>query len=279
MHDLKSRIWEKRSAKAAFFLLCLLLAAAVFAPWLSSQSPTEIDLAWKNTPPGSRFWLGSDELGRDIFTRLVWGARISFAIGFAAALLDACIGIAWGTAAAYFGGKRDAVLMRLADILSSIPHLLAVLLFSALLKPGFSTLLFSMTCTGWIPMARLVRSQVLHLKQLDYVTAAQIAGASFFHIARVHLFPNAFHAILASATLAIPAALFTEAFLSFIGLGVPAPFASWGVMINDGLSAMQYYPWRFFFPACAITLTILCFHILGNALLSALSPKERECSS
>jgi len=217
-------------------------------------------------------------LGRDIFTRLAAGARISLSIGIAAALLDACIGIAWGTAAAYFGGKIDRILMRIADIFSSIPHLLVALLLTAVFKAGFSTLLLSMTCTGWIQMARVVRSQVLHLKQLDYVVAAQIAGASFFRVARVHLFPNALGAILATATLAIPSAIFTEAFLSFIGLGVPAPFASWGVMLNDGLPAMQYYPWRFFFPACMITCAMLCFHLLANALRDTLDPKEKECS-
>lgn len=272
----KIRLWRNIPARWAFFLLLGLALMSLIGPWISPYAYTDIHLEWKNTPPGSRFWFGSDELGRDVFTRLWWGARISLFIGIAAAFIDACIGVVWGTVAAYFGGKVDNILMRIADILYSIPYLLVVILLTVIRKTGLGTLLIAMTLTGWINMARIARGQMLQLNRFDYVIAAQTAGASFFRIAFRHLLPNAMGPILATMTLTIPVAIFTEAFLSFVGLGIQAPAASWGVMINDGLPAMQYYPWRLFFPSLLITLTMLSFNILGNGLRDALDPRLRR---
>jgi oligopeptide transport system permease protein len=257
----------------SLWILCFFSIMAVIGPWLSPYSYSEIHLELKNTPPCFHFWFGSDELGRDIFTRIWWGARISLFIGFTAAAIDAILGVLLGTASAYFGEKVDECMMRICDILYAIPYLLVVILLTVVRGSGIMTILLAMTCTGWINMARITRSQVLQIKQLDFVTASKALGASHFRIIFIHLIPNAVGPIVATMALTIPTAIFTEAFLSFIGLGVQAPAASWGGMVNDGISAMRYYPWRLLFPSAMITLTMISFNLLGNALRDALDPR------
>lgn len=251
--------------KSAIFFLVFLFIMAIIGPFLSPYSYSDIHLELKNSPPCSQFWFGSDELGRDIFTRIWWGARISLFIGVAAALIDAVIGVLYGTFAAYFGGKTDEILMRICDILYAIPYLLVVILLTVVRGSGIVTILIAMSCTGWITMARICRSQSLLIKELDYVSAARSMGASGIRIVFRHIIPNTMESIVATMTLTIPLAIFTESFLSFIGLGVQAPASSWGVMIHDSLGAMRYYPWRLLFPSAMITLTMLCFNILGNS--------------
>lgn len=257
---------HKWSCRASCFFLSIVCFMALFGPSFSPYEYSSIHLELKNTPPSLQFWMGSDELGRDIFTRVCWGSRISLFVGLAAVCIDAILGILWGTLSAYCGGKVDEGMMRIADILYAIPYLLVVILLTVVRGSGMTTILIAMTCTGWINMARISRAQILQIKTLDFVTAARALGASHARILFVHLIPNAMGAITATMMLSIPAAIFTEAFLSFIGLGIQAPAASWGVMINDGLSAMRYYPWRLFFPSAMITLTMLSFNFLGNAL-------------
>lgn len=246
-------------------ILFILGCMACFGPLLSPYDYAEIHLPLKNSPPSLQFWFGTDELGRDIFTRICYGARISLFIGIAAVLIDAMIGILWGTISAYSGPQLDEGMMRIADILYTIPYLLVVILLTVVRGSGIATILIAMTCTGWINMARICRAQVLQLKTLDYITAAKALGASHSRIIFVHLIPNMIGPISTTMMLSIPSAIFTEAFLSFIGLGIQAPAASWGSMIHDGLSAMRYYPWRLFFPAATITLAMLSFNFLGNA--------------
>lgn len=262
--------------KWASATLLLLFLFALFGPLLSPYSYSDIQLECKNMAPCAQFWFGSDELGRDLFTRLGWGARISLFVGIAAALLDMIVGILWGSAAAYFGGRIEEFMMRICDVLHSIPYLLIVILLTVIRGSGIVTILLAMTLTGWINMARICRSQILQLKQNDYIAAAQAIGASSTRILLRHLIPNAIGPIIAAMTLTIPTAIFTEAFLSFLGLGIQAPAASWGVMLNDGLSAMRYYPWRLFFPAGMITLTILCFNLLGNELRDQIDPRLKK---
>ena len=268
-----------RSNPAALFALStlgFLFFMALFGPLFSPYSYSEIHLELKNSPPSLHYWFGSDELGRDLFTRVWWGARISLFIGITAALIDVLFGIFWGSIAAYCGGKIEELMMRICDVLYAIPYLLVVILLTVIRGSGIVTILIAMTLTGWINMARIVRSQILQLKQNDYITAARAIGASPARILFRHLIPNALGPIIAAMTLTIPTAIFTEAFLSFLGLGIQAPAASWGVMVNDGLSAMRYYPWRLLFPACMITLTMLAFNLLGNALRDALDPRLRR---
>jgi oligopeptide transport system permease protein len=270
------RFKENRAAYLTLWTLGSIALFALFAPLLSPYSYSEIHLSLKNSAPCSQFWFGSDELGRDLFTRIWWGARISLFIGITAASIDVAFGVVWGSISAYSGGKVDELMMRICDILNSIPYLLVVILLTVIRGSGIGTILIAMTLTGWINMARIIRAQMLQLKQQDYVAAARIIGASPARIICRHLLPNAMGPIVATLTLTIPTAIFTEAFLSFLGLGVQAPAASWGVMVNDGLGAMRYYPWRLFFPAGMITLTMLCFNLLGNALRDALDPRLRR---
>ncbi|HSX11201.1 MAG TPA: ABC transporter permease [Chlamydiales bacterium] len=262
-------------ARFAIITLLLLFIMALIGPLISPYSYSDIQLELKNTAPCMQFWFGSDELGRDMFTRVWWGARISLFIGITAAIIDMGLGILWGSIAAYVGGKVEEAMMRICDILHAIPYLLVVILLTVIRGSGIITILIAMTITGWINMARICRGQILQLKETDYVTAARAIGASAPRILFIHLIPNAMGPIIAAMTLTIPTAIFTEAFLSFLGLGIQAPAASWGVMLNDGLSAMRYYPWRLFFPAAMITLTMLSFNLLGNALRDSLDPRLR----
>jgi oligopeptide transport system permease protein len=276
IQDSWSRFCKNRPAVFCLTLLGLLALMALIGPFLSSYTYSEIHLERKNLPPSQAYWFGSDDLGRDLFCRVWWGARISLFVGCFAALVDGLIGVLYGATAAYFGGWIDELLMRLSDVLHTIPTLLVVILLTVFLGPGFKTLLFALILMGWINMARITRSQVLQIKTSEYVLAARALGASPWRIIARHLIPNALGPILATATLTIPSAIFTEAFLSFLGLGIQAPYASWGVMINDGIGAMEFYPWRLFIPAAMITLTMLCLNLVGNALRDALDPRLRS---
>ena len=222
------------------------------------------------------FWFGTDELGRDIFTRIWWGARISLFIGIAAALIDICIGVLYGSLSALVGGKVDELMMRFADILFALPHLLVVILLMVILGPGLWTIVLALTCTGWITMARIVRSQVLQLKTADFVLAAQFSGASIWRIMTRHLIPNMMGTIITTMALTIPVAIFHEAFLSFLGLGIQVPIASLGSMAHDGLPAMKYYPWRLLVPAMFISVTMLAFNLIGDALQEATDPRLND---
>lgn len=270
------RFKSNRVAYCMLWVLSLIVFFAVIGPFISRYSYTDIHLSLKNTPPCAQFWFGTDELGRDLFTRIWWGARISLFIGISAATIDVALGVIWGSISAYWGGKLDELMMRVCDILHSIPHLLVVILLTVIRGSGICTILIAMTMTGWINMARITRGQVLQLKQNDYIAAARVIGAPTMRIVLRHILPNAVGPIVTMLTLTVPTAIFTEAFLSFLGLGIQAPAASWGVMVNDALSAMRYYPWRLFFPAIMLTSTILCFNLLGNGLRDALDPRLRR---
>lgn len=254
-------------------ILSIILLMGIFAPFFSSHSYYDTNLELKNQLPSTRFWFGTDELGRDIFTRVWWGARVSLTVGVCAALLDLIIGVLWGAIAAFSKKKIDELMMRSCDIINSVPYLLTVLILLVIIGPGLFTIIFALAATGWINMARVVRGQVLLLKESEYVLAVKAMGASQLRIILRHLIPNAIGPIIATMAITIPNAIFTEAFLSFIGLGVQAPVASWGVMVNDSLGALCYYPWRLFFPAFFITITMLSFHLLADGLRDALDPR------
>lgn len=255
--------------KMGLALLSAILFLALFGPIISGYGFDEIHLELQNTPPGSTFWLGSDDLGRDLFTRICYGARISLFVGCAAAVIDLAVGILWGGIAGYFGARADRVLMGVADILYSIPYLLFVILFLVYLGPGIGSLLISLSLIGWIPMARIVRGQVMQLRNQEFVYAAIAYGASTPRILCNHILPNALGPILVTLTLTIPSAIFAEALLSFVGLGVPPPSASWGTLVSEGIWAMTYYPWRFFFPALFLIATVFAFNRIAEGLRHA----------
>ncbi|MEI8301026.1 MAG: ABC transporter permease [Chlamydiota bacterium] len=274
--DAWRRIKINKFAIASLICLSLLTLMAVIGPMLSSYTYYDTHLHLKNIKPCSLFLFGTDELGRDIFTRIWCGARISLFVGVSAAFIDMVIGVFYGAFSGLMGGKIDEFLMRFADILYSLPYLLVVILLIVIMGPGLTTMIISITLTGWINMARLVRAQILQLKTLDFVLAAHSLGASKSRILIKHLIPNTMGSIITTLTLTIPTAIFAEAFLSFLGLGIQAPIASWGTMANDGLSALRYYPWRLFFPAFFISLTMLCFNLIGDSLRDALDPRIRS---
>lgn len=270
---LAKQIWIsfKVNYLALFGLICLsfIILIAIIGPFFSGYSYYEVNLPMKNQAPSMQFWFGSDDLGRDIFTRVCYGARISLFVGISAALIDLFIGAIWGGIAGLSGGMIDEVMMRLADILYALPSLLIIVLLMVVFGSGLFSIILCMALLGWITMARIVRGQILSLKEQDFVLAARSLGASQTRILFKHLLPNAAGSIIVTLTLTIPGAIFTEAFLSYLGLGVQAPIASWGTMASEGLPALEYYPWRLFFPASFICLSLLSFNVIGDGLRDA----------
>lgn len=270
------RLRRNKSAMIGLYFLIVLVIFSIFGPLFSDRTYYETHLAQKNTLPCFEFFFGTDELGRSLYVRSCWGARISLFIGVTAALIDMIIGVFYGGIAALFGRKVDEVMMRIADMLNSLPHLLIVILLTVIMHQGILSIIIAMTLTGWINMARITRAHVISLKEQEFVTAAKSMGASKTRLLLRHLIPNCFGSIITTVTLTIPHAIFTEAFLSFLGLGVQAPFASWGTMAADGLPAMSFYPWRLFFPAAFISLTMLAFNMLGDGMRDAFDPRLRK---
>lgn len=220
--------------------------------------------------------LGSDDLGRDMLTRVIHGARISLLIAFIATFVNFFIGILYGGIAGYAGGRVDNIMMRIVDIISTIPLMLYVILLMVVLGSGLKPIIIALGSVFWVNMARIVRGQVLSLKEQEFVLAAKTIGASHFRILIRHLLPNAMGPIIVSMMMMIPTAIFVEAFLSFIGLGVSAPKASWGTLANDALGALRSYPHQLFSPAIAICITMLAFNFLGDGLRDALDPRLRK---
>lgn len=274
--DAWRRFRKNKLAMFGIIVILVLTFMALFGKDISGYSYFTNHLANANKPPSAKHWFGTDAHGRDMFTRNWLGARISLYIGVVAALLDIVIGMIWGSIAGYIGGKVDEVMMRIADILMGVPYLLVVVLLSVVLNPGLTSIIIAMVLTGWINMARIVRGQVLSLKSEEYVMAARSLGSSTGRVLFKHLIPNTLGPILITLTLTIPTAIFTEAFLSYLGIGVPAPLASWGTMTSEGVPAMAYYPWELFFPAFFISLTMLAFNVIGDGLRDSLDPKERK---
>ncbi len=270
------RFCQNRPALFGLFTLAFLILFAIFAPLFSPYTYYETRLPLKNSAPCFQFWFGTDELGRDIFTRIWWGARISLTVGMSAALIDMLIGIFYGAFSGMVGGKIDELMMRIVDVLHSIPTLLVVILLMVIMGSGIMTIIIALALMGWMNMTRIVRAQILQIKELDFVVAARLIGASRWRILLRHLIPNCMGSIITTVTLTIPMAIFIEAFLSFLGLGVQAPIASWGTMASDGLPALRYYPWRLFFPAIFISLTMLSFNLLGNGVRDAFDPRLRK---
>ncbi|WP_175989377.1 ABC transporter permease [Bacillus sp. Marseille-Q1617] len=271
------RLLKNKLAMLGFVFLILLIFMAVMGPIISPHDVTKQTLASQNLPPSSQHWFGTDDLGRDVFTRTWYGARISLFVGFMAALIDFVIGIIYGGVAGYKGGKTDSVMMRIVEILYGLPYLLVVILLMVVMGPGLSTIIVALTVTGWIGMARIVRGQVLQIKNYEFILASKTFGTKTARIIRKNLLPNTMGPIIVQMTLTVPSAIFAEAFLSFLGLGIQAPYASWGVMANDGLSTiLSGYWWRLFFPALFISLTMFSFNVLGDGLQDALDPKLRR---
>jgi oligopeptide transport system permease protein len=274
--DAWRRLKKNKAAVISLWVIILILIAAIFGPLLSPYSYTQQNLIFQNTPPGAEHWFGTDNVGRDLLVRCLYGARISLAVGIFATFISIFIGALYGGISGFLGGRVDNIMMRIVDIFYAIPLLLWVILLMVLLKPGLQNILIAIGITYWLSMARIVRGQVLSLKEQDYILAAKAIGAGNMRIILRHLIPNNIGSILVTATFNIPQAIFTEAFLSFIGLGVGAPMASWGMLASDALSGLLSYPYQLFFPALAIGITMLAFNFLGDGLRDSLDPRMRK---
>lgn len=272
--DALGRLLRRPMPTVALIMLIAIAAMAVAGPLLAPYTYEAQDLLQANRPPSAEHWFGTDDLGRDMFVRVWYGARISLFIGVTAALLDLLIGIVYGGIAGYFGGLRDELMMRFVDMLYGVPHLLVIILLTVVFQPGLFSIIAAMVATGWIGAARLVRGQMLQLREMEYVLAARSVGVRFPGLFARHLLPNALGPLIVAVTFSVPAAIFTEATLSFLGLGVPAPLSSWGTMVADGLVTMlSGETWRLIIPAVLISLTMFAFNALGDGLRDAFDPR------
>lgn len=276
LKDAWRRLRQNKVAMAAIVLLVVVLAMALAAPIFSDYTFSGQDTTMVNKGPNSVHWFGTDSLGRDLFVRCWVGARVSLFIAFVAAMVNLVIGVIYGGVSGYFGGQVDLVMMRIVEIVYSVPDLLWVILLMVVMGPGLHTIIIAISITGWGSMARLVRGQVLQLKQSEYVMAARTLGAQGRRIILKHLIPNAMGPIIIELTFSIPNAIFTEATLSYLGLGVPVPLASWGTLANEGSRMLLLMPYQLLFPALLISVTMLGFNLLGDGLRDALDPKLRH---
>ncbi|SDM45946.1 peptide/nickel transport system permease protein [Fictibacillus solisalsi] len=277
------RVLKNKLAVTGAIILLLILFFAIFGPRMVPYSYSDQSLASGNLSPDGKHWFGTDDLGRDMWARTWYGARISLTIGVAAALIDLVVGLLVGGISGYMAGRGklgdriDNGLMRIVEILYSIPYLLVVILLLVVMKPGLWTIVIALSITGWVSMARVVRGQILQIKQQEFVAAAQKLGTPHGAIILKHLFPNMLGIIIVNLTFTIPNAIFAEAFLSFIGLGVQAPIASWGTMANDALGViLSGQWWRLFFPGFMISLTMFAFNVFGDGLQDALDPHQAK---
>jgi ABC-type dipeptide/oligopeptide/nickel transport system permease subunit len=267
------RFTANKAAVTAGVILLILMLAAIFAPLFTKTDPSaQAFLTQSLAFPSAEFWFGVDDLGRDFFTRIVYGARVSLTIGFAAAAFSVLIGIPLGALAGYFGGRTDWVIMRIIELFSVVPSLLAALLLGAITGGGFLTIIVISALFGWVNVCLLVRAQVKALREKEFIRAAQALGASPWYIIRRHLIPNAVSPIIVGFVLAIPHAMMLEASLSFLGIGVPPPTPSWGQMINVGMNFMFFYWHMAVFPTAALAITVLATTLFGDGLRDALDP-------
>ncbi|WP_298068405.1 ABC transporter permease [uncultured Mailhella sp.] len=251
---------------------------ALLAPWLAPFDPAALDLDSILMPPSSEHLLGTDALGRDVFSRLLYGARVSLWVGFVAVGISTAIGVALGLISGYFGGWTDELIMRGVDVMLCFPSFFLILAVIAFLEPSLTNIMAVIGLTSWMGVARLVRAETLSLRERDFVAASRLAGASSVRLLLVHVLPNALAPVLVSATLGVAGAILVESSLSFLGLGVQPPDASWGNMLMDGKSVLEIAPWLSLYPGLSILITVLGYNLLGESLRDILDPRLRERS-
>jgi len=273
------RFLKNRKALASAALLGLVAAATVLVPWITPIDYREMDWAYMGKPPNARYWMGTDPQGRDLLARVFLGGRVSFAVGLLAASVSVLIGVAWGAASAFAGGKTDLVMMRLVDVLYGLPYMLVVIIVMALLKSRSVVFVFGVLgLFGWLTMARIVRGQVLSLREREFVEAARALGAGAPAILWRHVLPNILGPVIVYATLSVPAFILQEAFLSFLGLGVSEPDPSWGKLISEGAAALgseKNFWWLVTFPGAALALTLYGLNSIGDGLRDAFDVQQR----
>jgi len=270
------RLKRDKLAMFGLFLIICIFLMAIFGPMMSPYAYDEQDFLISNEFPSWAHPFGTDMFGRDMFVRVMYGARISLAVGLMASLINLTIGVIYGSISGFVGGRTDDVMMRIVDTIRSVPTMIYVILLMVVVGPGLKSIFITLGINYWTNMARIVRAEIMRVKNEEFVLAARVIGASPARMLLRHLIPNAMGPILVTLTFCIPQAIFAEAFLSFVGLGVSAPMASWGVLSSDAMNALMVYPYQLFFPAMAISLTILAFNFFGDGLRDALDPRLRK---
>ena len=271
--DAWRRLLANKAALAGGIIIFILMFLAIFAPWIAPHSYSYQNLELGAQPPSADFILGTDTLGRDLFSRILYGARVSLLVGFVATGVALIIGVSWGIVAGYFGGRVDSVMMRIVDVLYGLPFIIFIILLMVIFGRNIWLLFGAIGAVEWLTMARIVRGQVLTIKNQEYVVAAQAMGVSNMQMFRKHIFPNILGPIAVYATLTIPQVMLLEAFLSFLGLGIQPPMSSWGTLIRYGVESMEEYSWLLIYPGLTFTITLFALNFFGDGLRDALDPK------
>ena len=275
-NDAFRRLIANRAAVGSACILIVLILAAIFAPWIAPHSYSYQNLDVGATPPSGEFLLGTDTLGRDLLSRILYGARVSLLVGFVATAVALVIGVSWGIIAGYFGGRIDSVMMRIVDVLYGLPFIIFIILLMVIFGRNIWLLFMAIGAVEWLTMARIVRGQVITVKNQEYVMAAQAMGVPNLRLFVKHIFPNILGPIAVYATLTIPQVMLLEAFLSFLGLGVQPPMSSWGTLIRYGVESMEEYSWLLIYPGLTFTVTLFALNFFGDGLRDALDPKTSE---
>jgi peptide/nickel transport system permease protein len=273
--EFQYRLAGNRMALAGGIIVILLFVVSLAAPWLAPYDPLAIDLTRILAPPSWQHWCGTDQLGRDVLSRMIWGAGISLKVGFVATGIAVLIGALLGALAGYYGGWWDMVIMRLVDVMLCFPTFFLILAVIAFLEPSIWNIMIIIGATGWMGIARLVRADFMSLKERDFVTAARVLGASDTRIIFRHILPNAMTSILVAATLGVAGAILTESALSFLGIGVQPPTPSWGNILTAGKDNIDIAWWLSLYPGLAILITVLGYNLLGEGIRDALDPRLR----
>jgi oligopeptide transport system permease protein len=274
--DAVDRLRQNKRAMTGLWFLLLMVVIALLTPFIAPYSYEIQNLDLGATPPSLAHWFGTDTFGRDLLTRVMYGGRVSLAVGFIATAVALLIGVLWGAVAGYVGGKTDAVMMRIVDILYALPFMIFIILLMVVFGRSILLLFLAIGCVEWLTMARIVRGQVLTLRQQEFVDAAVVIGLSPWQIISRHIIPNALGPIIVYVTLTIPSVMLLEAFLSFLGLGIQPPESSWGLLISYGVETMEEYPWLLIFPGLALSLSLFALNFLGDGLRDALDPRASK---
>ena len=269
-HDAWLRLRKNRAAVTGGAILSVMVVLAILTPWIAPYGYEAQNLDLGATPPSAAHWLGTDIFGRDLLTQILYGGRISLAVGFIATAVALVIGVTWGAIAGYVGGRVDSVMMRFVDILYALPFMIFIILLMVVFGRNILLLFLAIGAVEWLTMARIMRTQVQSLRQQEFVEAAVSLGLSPFAIIFKHIIPNALGPIIVYTTLTIPSVMLLEAFLSFLGLGIQPPQTSWGLLISYGAETMEEYPWLLIFPGMALTVTLFSLNFLGDGLRDAL---------
>ncbi|HBM79719.1 MAG: ABC transporter permease [Clostridiales bacterium] len=274
--DAWRRLKKNKVATFSMYLLLLIILLCIIGPHLTKYSYRAQNMQIPNRMPFGDHWFGTDNLGRDMFARTWMAGRVSITIGIVGTLIEILVGSMYGGISGYFGGLVDDIMMRIVEIIVSIPYMIVVILVSLVLGRGMGALIIALCITGWTGIARIIRGQIMQLKESEYVLAAQALGANPMRIIMKHLIPNTIGLIIVYVSFDIPSFIFGEAFLSFIGLGIQSPKTSWGAMASSGQANFRFYPYQLLIPSLAISLTMLSFNLLGDGLRDALDPRLRQ---